>query len=808
MLTCRCPSRSNTISETSTPTKSGAAATKTELEEKKIRDSLPVTDYSVLESSILQETLGLQGHRHSHLIGYTSEYETTLVDLCPFDDKNEYALAGAGAGSFRRISPSTTFVLHADAPTMKHGEMYHDLDMIERIVAPHGEKLIDLYFRIVHPSFPILHRKAFMEKYARTHREFSPPLLAAVYILALHWWNHDKDLSQMKRPDVTILEQLARKTLADVMHRPKLSAVQAGLLLLQRTNDEETKGSNWILTSQLVAVGQELGLHLDCSDWRIPKWEKGLRKRLAWALFMQDKWSALTHGRPSHISKSNWAVRPVIAEDFPEAPGECDEEADGQDIEKGRSLFEQMIALTSIMSDVLDTFFSVEVQMSTTVTTQKVLEKAKPIQIRLKEWFIKLPECLRMEVNPDKPRRLSSTGYLHLAYFATEITLHRQILRTLSSKNSSVDPYLLHICRSAAKTRLISAMDFVNRLKPEHLQSFWYFASKVNFSLIATFGSLLWATSPTVQEAEFYKARLSEYRWTLRVSSRGAEFMEFAVRVLDTAIGEWQQDEAKRRGLWASSSSSSSSVFSTYTDDPRFGLGMGVGLSRIPRGGAGGGLGGLGVVGVRPPPPPQTFAQFQQQQQQQQAQLASSSQPRYHNFPPHPIPTTSSGAQHQHQLRPLQHAFQHSSHLQQTEGSHHPPSPMSVEEYDDDMDEELDDEIVGAPGRPRWRASRSGSIDSEEGSEEVGEGERRFRDRFAKMAAAGGGAGYMDEGSEQGRKGGRGGGAGGGDGREDASDGDSEGEGDGHHHHHLLLHHGKDDGEMDFLMMPQGVVSD
>jgi hypothetical protein len=92
----------------------------------------------------------------------------------------------------------------------------------------------------------------------------------------------------------------------------------------------------------------------------------------------------------------------------------------------------------------------------------------------------------------------------------------------------------MSICRSAAKTRLISAMDFVNRLKPEHLQSFWYFASKVNFAIVGTFGSLLWATAPNREEADFYKSRLGEYRWTLRVSSKGAEFMVFAVTVLDT----------------------------------------------------------------------------------------------------------------------------------------------------------------------------------------------------------------------------------------------------------------------------------
>jgi hypothetical protein len=80
-------------------------------------------------------------------------------------------------------------------------------------------------------------------------------------------------------------------------------------------------------------------------------------------------------------------------------------------------------------------------------------------------------------------------------------------------------------------------MDFFNRLKPEHLQSFWYFASKVNFALIGTFNSLLWVTSLTKEEAEFYQRRLQEYRWTLRVSSKSAEFLEIASCILDRSIG-------------------------------------------------------------------------------------------------------------------------------------------------------------------------------------------------------------------------------------------------------------------------------
>lgn len=85
-------------------------------------------------------------------------------------------------------------------------------------------------------------------------------------------------------------------------------------------------------------------------------------------------------------------------------------------------------------------------------------------------------------------------------------------------------------------------MDFVNRLTSSHLRSFWYFASKTNFALIGTFGSLLWATAPGREEADWYRRRLGEYRWTLGVSSKGGgrentRLTEFAMGMLDLSQG-------------------------------------------------------------------------------------------------------------------------------------------------------------------------------------------------------------------------------------------------------------------------------
>jgi hypothetical protein len=467
--------------------------------------------------ALLKRTLGLQSDRYSQYIGPTTDFEPSLIDLSPFDPQDESLLS---RGTLRKVSNTDTFLMLPDHNTPGFEHLNEDLDAIEGIVAPHGATLIDLYFRIVHPSFPILQKTVFLEKYDRSYREFSPPILAAVYILAINWWDHDAVLQTAARPDVSELERIARASLADAMHRPKLSTIQAGLLLSQRP-----EGDQWAPTAQLIAIAQELGLHLDCSTWKIPLWERGLRKRLAWALYMQDKWGSLIHGRPSHIFAANWAVLPLSPGDFPDVEYDESNAAEASEYERGRTLFTQMVSLSQILSEVLETFYTLSavsnINRAGSSGTNLVLSLAKPVQLKLKEWFSALPSSLRMDTSTSQPSttNLSSTGFLHLAYFATEITLHRRIIRSLAT--TPVDAYVTHICRSAAKTRLISAMDFVNRLTPQHLQSFWYFASKTNFALIGTFGSLLWATAPGREEAGFYRTRLEEYRWTLGVSARG-----------------------------------------------------------------------------------------------------------------------------------------------------------------------------------------------------------------------------------------------------------------------------------------------
>ncbi|KAL6706560.1 Fungal specific transcription factor [Coniothyrium glycines] len=496
----------------------------------KIRMIQPIDDYEKLKGpTLMKRTLGFQTTRHSRLIGPTSEFESVLLELQTDQVGDETAV---GISTLRKVdSTDTTFILSPDMTTHNHPEDIPDLDAIETIVAPHGQALLHLYFRIVHPSFPILHKKVFLEKYARTHREFSPPCLAGVYLLALNWWSYSSELALLPKPDVSRLEVIALRAMSNVIHRPKLSTIQAGLLLLQRPN-----GDSWALTSQLVAIGQDLGLQLDCSEWSIPSWERGLRKRLAWAIFMQDKWGALVHGRPSHLTPADWDAQPLQHEDFPENATDEDDEDGSAEVEKGKSLFCEMIKLTQVLALILTCFYTLhaerEFRTRASEGTRWILEQAKPLQLALRDWHANMPAALKMD--DLAARKLSSSGYLHLAYYAVEMTLHRRIIRSLSAVD---EPALRSICREAAHIRLESAMAFVQDLRPQHLQSFWYSASKYNFALIGTFIALLLATSTEKVDAALYRAKLDEYRWMLRLSSKSADFLDQALATLASSTG-------------------------------------------------------------------------------------------------------------------------------------------------------------------------------------------------------------------------------------------------------------------------------
>jgi hypothetical protein len=116
--------------------------------------------------------------------------------------------------------------------------------------------------------------------------------------------------------------------------------------------------------------------------------------------------------------------------------------------------------------------------MKSTRKVRNLLQIAKPIQIRLREWRRDLPTSLNLECA--KARKKSPIGSLHLAYYAVEISLHKAII--LGLQGSSCDPSIVSVCREAARERAVTSIEFVKGLTPEQIQSFWHFCSLSPFT--------------------------------------------------------------------------------------------------------------------------------------------------------------------------------------------------------------------------------------------------------------------------------------------------------------------------------------
>lgn len=232
------------------------------------------------------------------------------------------------------------------------------------------------------------------------------------------------------------------------------------------------------------------------------------------------------------------------------------------DIELGKEAFKHTVSLSVILSEIQSTIYTPKAMMAIT-QIEELLTIAKPLQLKLRQWYHSLPKSLQM--GSTTPGRFSANGNLQLSYFATEITLHRRIISLLydqslsykreegkspasnmsdgnstsSHANTKVcpaTPQLVMVCRNAAKTRLIASISFVRQLNTEHMQSFWHSSAVRNFALIGIFATLLYVTSSTSAEALVYSNYIMEYRWILKKNSSIFGIAKEALTLIDGVV--------------------------------------------------------------------------------------------------------------------------------------------------------------------------------------------------------------------------------------------------------------------------------
>lgn len=428
-----------------------------------------------------------------HHYRYNEDDECTISKLTYRRIKNS---SGQIDFSNQKGEPPVVFMLADDSFAQK-GEPRIDDDVLMKAEADlrsmftdqEALRLIGLFFRFVYPYFPILSKSQIFQSpgvLSPTILHTLPfSLLSAIYATALPFMLYDDILATTlvhSHPSAYELFRLSWLFVQQELHTPRLSTLQTCLLLLQRgPTHKYTADTPWktSLVGWTVSLAQILGLMRECSDWSsIPVWEMNLRKRLWYAVFVMDKWSCLGSGMPSHIHVDDFDVLPLEDKDLEVSI--VDPNHPITEPESDATHLRLLAELTTILSDIIDSYFTLRATQRTSKDFALSLDLARPLRSRLKTWNDSLPSSMSLR----QPEHLDSRGLaqlsgnpsLSLAYIIATMTLFRALLRPLENLKNVEDAAMGSrlAVRAGAKECAKEVVEFVENLGRGALDAFWH----------------------------------------------------------------------------------------------------------------------------------------------------------------------------------------------------------------------------------------------------------------------------------------------------------------------------------------------
>lgn len=176
-----------------------------------------------------------------------------------------------------------------------------------------ASSLVDAYFANYHTSYPFLHEATFRAQYnaliKRPEKRAWHMLLNAV--LALGAWtigDGSNDLDDM-------LYRRARSYSHEesMFESGSLSLVQALLLLSNYAQKSNKPNTGWNYLGLAVRMAISLGFHRELPEWNISLFQREVRRRVWWGLFIFDSGASTTFGRAILLPKQEMVdVKPVL----------------------------------------------------------------------------------------------------------------------------------------------------------------------------------------------------------------------------------------------------------------------------------------------------------------------------------------------------------------------------------------------------------------------------------------------------------------------------------------------------------------
>ncbi|KAI0248861.1 hypothetical protein BJV78DRAFT_1363240 [Lactifluus subvellereus] len=338
--------------------------------------------------------------------------------------------------------------------------------------------LIAIYFKILAPMIPLLHRPTFMSAFddglhlrndkfgalvllvcATASRYSQDPrtLLEGGHLHSAGW----KWFRQVEPFSITVLAA------------PELYDLQIAALAVMFVQGTLPPHEAWIMVGVGLRLAQDVGAHRRQLHHGPPTVEDELWKRAFWyasplqlayafrlelhcyrVLLMYDIWSSSYLGRPCAISEENYDV---------ELPIECDDEywenPDPTLAFKQRpgkpshvAYFNHLIKINILHSHALRTIYSINKSRSTKGPREKGWQEhtVASLDSALNSWFDSIPDHLRWDPQRENQTFFVQSASLRIAFYFIQITIHRPFIPSFH-KESSLSFPALAICASAAR---------------------------------------------------------------------------------------------------------------------------------------------------------------------------------------------------------------------------------------------------------------------------------------------------------------------------------------------------------------------
>ncbi|KAM6528943.1 hypothetical protein FALCPG4_009895 [Fusarium falciforme] len=296
-----------------------------------------------------------------------------------------------------------------------------------------ADRLISAFFNLMHPAFPVLNRRVFIEQYELG--QASPLLLQAVFLIAVTLCDDTliQDAGFTDRATARKTYYLRAKTLYDVDHETDRSNIASALSLMGFWwNGPDDQKDSWYWLGCATTFAQSINMHRSMARSEFSQETRSLWRRIWWSIYSRDRHTAACLGRPCRIRDEDCDIEPLTEDDL--RFDECyDEELIPTQKDYHISYFIEMSNLAVILGDIVIGEFS---------PRRPALEcyKAKNLVERLERWHSQLPECLR-EMPPDESLGASFwASNLQMAYQNYYILLFRpKVIENLSPEEAERD---------------------------------------------------------------------------------------------------------------------------------------------------------------------------------------------------------------------------------------------------------------------------------------------------------------------------------------------------------------------------------